>query len=388
MSIDELLEQGVADRAVPGVVAGAADRDGTVYEGAFGSLSVEAGGAVGPDTMFWLASMTKAIVSVVALQLIEQGSLTLDQPVVEILPRFGELQVLDGFDGDTPRLRPPVGQATVRNLFTHTAGTGYYFINSDLLRYQQLVGVPDAGAGKLATLYEMPLVADPGTRFEYGMNLDWLGLVVEAVTGETLDAVCDRAVFGPLAMPDTTFTPSDEQRARLMTVHSRTPDGGLVPTPLAPPADAEYFSAGSGLFGTAGDYLRFLRALLRGGELDGARILSPGSVELAFGDHLQGAPLPEVSRSAVPELTNEVPSLPVRQGFGLGFRVLFEDIPGMRRAGTGDWAGLANCYYWADRASGLAGVFLTQVLPFFDARVLERFLGFEQALYAAPTPTT
>jgi CubicO group peptidase (beta-lactamase class C family) len=155
-----------------------------------------------------------------------------------------------------------------------------------------------------------------------------------------------------------------------------------MPSPLGVPADAEFFSAGAGASGTGLDYLRFMRAMLRGGELDGERVLRPETVELAFTDHLQGAPLPRVIRSAIPMLSNDVPAWPVSQGWGLGFRLVLEDIPAMRRAGTGDWAGLANCYFWIDRATGIGGAFLTQVLPFYDARIVETALGFEQSVYA------
>jgi methyl acetate hydrolase len=381
-AIDGRLEQAAADRVVSGLVAVAGDQDGVLYEGAFGVLNIDGDTPVRPDTMFWLASMTKAIVSVGALQLIERGEIEIEQPVADILPAFGALQVLEGFDGDTPRLRAPKRQATIRQLLTHTAGAGYWFGNEGLLRYYQLTGIPDPSSGKLATLFEIPLVADPGTRWEYGTNTDWLGLVVEAVSGQTLDAFCAEHIFAPLAMPDATFVPTEQQATRMMTVHSRTPDGGLLPTPLSPPADAEFYSAGSGASGTALDYLRFMRALLRGGELDGERILQDETVELAFTDHLNGAPLPDIMRSAIPELTNDVPAWPIAQGWGLGFRLVLEDIPAMRRAGTGDWAGLANCYFWIDRASGIAGAFLTQVLPFYDARTVETGLAFEQGVYA------
>ncbi|MEA2210658.1 MAG: methyl acetate hydrolase [Solirubrobacteraceae bacterium] len=381
-AIDGLLERAVDDGVLPGVVAVAGDRAGVLYEGAFGVLSVQGDTAVRSDTMFWLASMTKALVSVGALQLIEQGELDLEQPVADILPEFGALQVLDGFDGSTPRLRAPKKQATIRHLLTHTAGAGYWFANGDILRYHQLTGVPDPASGKLASLFDVPLIADPGTRWEYGTNTDWLGRVVEGVSGQNLASFCAEHIFGPLAMPDTTFTANAEQSSRMMTVHSRIPDGGLMPSPLGVPADAEFFSAGAGASGTGLDYLRFMRAMLRGGELDGERVLRPETVELAFTDHLQGAPLPRVIRSAIPMLSNDVPAWPVSQGWGLGFRLVLEDIPAMRRAGTGDWAGLANCYFWIDRATGIGGAFLTQVLPFYDARIVETALGFEQSVYA------
>jgi CubicO group peptidase (beta-lactamase class C family) len=380
--IDRLLERAVSDRVVPGVVAVVGDRDEALYEGAFGRLRVDGDTPVRPDSMIWIASMTKAIVSVAALQLIEQGRLELEQPVADVLPAFGELQVLEGFDGDTPRLRPPTRQATIANLFTHTAGPGYWFANADALRYHQVTGVPDPTAGRLAVLLEMPLVADPGTRWEYGTSTDWVGQVIEAISGRDLATYCEEKIFHPLGMADATFRPTDEQRARMMPVHSRTPDGGLVPTPLDLPAEPEFWSGGGGGYATAPDYLRFMRALLRGGELDGERILRPDTVELAFTDHLAGVGMPAVVRSVVPEVSNDIEFLPVSQGWGLGFHLVLEDIPGMRNAGTGDWAGLSNCYFWIDRAAGVAGAFLTQVLPFFDARIVETATGFEQAVYA------
>jgi methyl acetate hydrolase len=377
--IDGLLQRAVEDRALPGVVAVAGNRDGECYEGVFGLLSIDGDAPVRPDTIFALASMTKSITSVAALQLIEQGKLELQQPVADVLPKFAELQVLEGFDGEVPRLRAPRTQATIRHLLTHTSGLGYWFSNADLLHYHQVTGIPDATSGRLAML-DMPLAADPGTRWEYGTSTDWLGQVIEAVSGKDLDAYCRQHIFGPLAMSNASFWPSEEQAARMMAMHSRTPDGGLAQVSLDLP-EPEFASGAGGACATASDYLRFMRALLRGGELDGERVLAPEMVELAFSDHLDGVPLPDVMRSAVPELTNDVPSLPVAQGFGLGFHLMLEDIPGMRRAGSGDWAGLFNCYYWIDRASDLAGAILTQVLPFFDERIVETAAGFEQAVY-------
>ena len=379
--IDALLARAVEERAVPGVVAVSGDRDGVRYEGAFGLLSLDGDVPVRRDTMFWIASMTKAIVSVAGLQLIEQGSLQLEQPVEAILPAFGELQVLEGFDGDVPRLRPPGGQATIRQLLTHTAGLGYWFANTDVLRYQQQAGIPDPFSGRRAML-EMPLVADPGTRWEYGTSIDWLGQIVEAVSGQDLATYCRQHIFGPLGMADATFGPTDEQRRRMMRMHSRTSDGDLAPTPIDLPADPEIWSGGLGAFATAADYLRFMRALLRGGELDGERVLRRETVELAFTDHLQGAELPAVVHSAVRELSNDIASTPVPRGWGLGFHLVLTDIPGMRRAGTGDSAGISNCCFWIDRVAGVCGAFMTQVLPFYDARVLETAVRFERAVYA------
>jgi methyl acetate hydrolase len=378
--IDELLQGAVDDRILPGVVAVTGDRDGSQYEGSFGLLNIDGDAPVVADTMFAIMSMTKAFTSVAALQLIEQGALELAQPVADILPAFADLQVLEGFDGDTPRLRPPARQATIRNLLTHTSGLAYSFINADILRYRQLTGTPDETSGRLAML-NAPLVHDPGTRWEYGISTDWLGQVIEALSGRDLASYCQEQIFGPLKMPDTTFQPSDEQAERMMALHFRAPDGGLVQQSLELP-QPEFFMGGAGACATAPDYLRFLRALLRGGELDGERVLRAETVELALSDHLDGAALPDVVPTAMPELSNEVPSLPFAQGFGLGFHLFLEDLPGMRRAGSADWGGLFNCNYWIDRVEGVVGILLTQVLPFYDAAIVETAGGFEQRVYA------
>jgi CubicO group peptidase (beta-lactamase class C family) len=380
-TIDGLLEQAAADGSVPGAIAVVGDADGVRYEGAFGTRRVPDEVPVEIDTVVWLASMTKPFVSVAALQLLQSGRIGLEQPVGEILPEFGALPVLDGFDGDEPRLRPPATPATIRHLFTHTSGAGYFFLNADLKRWYELTGTPSPTSGALVSLTEAPLIADPGTRWEYGLSTDWLGRVVEAVSGQNLAEYCAEHVFAPLGMVDTTFTPSDEQIARSMALHARLPDGSLVPAALEL-ATPEYFSGGSGARGTAGDYLRFMRALLRGGELDGERVLEPETVDLMFTDHLRGAPIPPVMHSTVPELTNDVPGFPVAQGWGLGLHLVLEDMPAMRRSGAGDWAGLANCYFWIDRTTGVVAALCSQVLPFFDPGVVETVFAFERAVYA------
>lgn len=379
--MEELLERAVQSGAVPGVVAVVTGPDGILYEGAVGRLSVERDDPVGLDTMFRIASMTKALTSVAAMQLVERGELALDQPAADALPAIGELEVLDGFDGDEPRLRPPARPVTIRHLLTHTSGLAYTFSNPDLLRWSEITGAPDLLTGRRACI-DVPLVHDPGERWEYGVSTDWLGQLIEHVTGQGLDAYLAEHVFGPLGMADTSFRPSGEQRERMMEVHGRGPDGALRLSDVALPDDPEFASGGGGAYGTAGDYARFLRAMLRGGELDGARILEAETVELMLTDHLDGAPLPSEVPSARPELTNPIPILPVEQGWGLGFHLMLEDIPTMRRAGTGDWAGLCNCFFWLDRRSGIAATFMTQILPFFDLPVIQTLLGFEQAVYA------
>jgi methyl acetate hydrolase len=257
----------------------------------------------------------------------------------------------------------------------------YWFSNVDLKKWHDVTGSPTLLSG-LRKCLDTPFVAEPGERWEYGVNTAWLGLVVEAITDQTLDEYLARHVFEPLGMVDTTFRPTEAQRERMMDIHDRTPDGGLSLSAIEIMEEPELAFGGEGAYATAGDYMRFLRALLRGGELDGAQILEPETAALMFTDHLDGVPLPEIMPSAVPELTNDVPSLPFRQGFGLGLHLLLEDVPGMRKAGSGDWAGLFNSYYWIDPASGITAAIFTQLLPFFDERMVETLLQFEQGIYA------
>ena len=371
--IDALLEQAVTDGTFAGVCALIADRDGVLYEGSAGQADSQ--------TIFRNASLTKALATVGALQLVEQGRLELEAPVESILPEFGELQVLEGFDGDSPRLRAPASKATIRQLMTHTSGCGYSFTNENLHRYFELTGLPNPVMGFKAGL-KAPLVRDPGTRWEYGVSVDWLGLVVEAVSGSTLDVYLAEHLFGPLGMHETNFSPTPEQSERMIDISFRGPDGKLVPLPVELPTEAEWAAGGHGSCGTIGDYGRFIRAMLGNGELDGERVLDEETVKLAFSDQLRGVPLPEEMKSADPLMTNDVPVLPVPQAWGLGFHLVEVDVPGMRSRGTGDWAGLFNCFYWIDRSAGVGGVLMTQVLPFFDAKIIQTLLGLEVATYS------
>jgi methyl acetate hydrolase len=371
--IDDLLSEAVATGTVHGVVAMVVDRNGVLYEGAAGGADA--------DTIFRNASMTKAVATTGALQLVEQGRIELDQTVESVLPEFAELQVIDGFDGERPILRSQAARPTIRQLMTHTAGLGYFFLNERLFRYGPALGLPSPLEGRRISL-TAPLVNDPATRWEYGVNTDWLGLAVERLSGQTLGVYLAEHVYGPLDMSDSTFRPTDEQRSRLLPIRARTADGRLEPTELDLPAEPEWDAAGHGSYGTARDYARFIRAWLNDGKLDGHRVLEADTVSAAFEDHIQGIPLPEVMRSCVPELSNDVPALPVPQGWGLGFHLVKADIPGMRSAGTGDWAGIFNTYYWIDRAAGVGGLFMTQVLPFYDAQIVETLLAFEIGVYA------
>ena len=367
-AIKALLDGAVSKRAVHGIAA--------LVVGPGGALFHHAAGEARDNTMFRNASMTKAVATTAALQLVERGMLELDATVESVLPEFGQMQVLDGFDGDTPRLRPPASKATVRQLMTHTGGLGYFFTNEKLSRYHQLTGEPNALSGLKRSLL-VPLVNDPGTAWEYGVNTDWLGLVVEKLSGQGLESYLQAHVYGPLGMRDSTFKPTEQQRARLLRVMQRQADGGLAPSGIDLPPSSEWEAGGHGSYGTIQDYGRFVQAWLD----DGRGILERNTVEMALRNHLGQIELPGLLKSTMPELSNDVPALPVPQGWGLGFHLTLADLPGMRSAGTGDWAGVFNSYYWIDRRRRIGGILMTQLLPFFDMPVVETLVGFETAVY-------
>ena len=367
-AIRALLDGAVAKGAVHGISALVVDRNGALFH--------HAAGEAAERTLFRNASMTKAVATTGALQLVEQGRLDLDATVASILPEFGQLQLLEGFDGDSPRLRAPASQATVRQLMTHTAGLGYFFSNEKLLRYLALTGAPSPLSGEKRSL-SAPMVNDPGTAWEYGVNTDWLGLVVEKISGQSLGSYLQQHVYRPLGMSESSFAPSAEQRARLLRVMQRQDDGTLVPSLYDLPLNPEWDAAGHGSYGTIQDYGRFVTAWLN----DGAGVLKPATAQMALRNHIGSIVLPEMMKSAVPDLSNDVPGLPVPQNWGLGFHLTQADLPGMRSRGTGDWAGLFNSFYWIDRSKGVGGVLMTQVLPFFDMPVIETLMGFEMAVY-------
>jgi methyl acetate hydrolase len=250
--IDAVLRGAIETREVPGVVAMAASDAGPIYEGAFGVRDLGTGQAVTLDTVFRIHSMTKAITCVAAMQLVEEGKLSLDAPVPDIgEPALTAPQVLDGFDATgAPLLRPAKRPITLKHLLTHTAGFTYEYWNADTLRYVETTGTPTMMSGKLAAL-RRPLAFDPGDRWEYGINIDWVGRIVEAVSGQSLDVYLRQRIFAPLGMADTGFVSTPEQYARQASVHQRQADGSLVAQPLPAPSTPEFYAGGGGLRSTA-----------------------------------------------------------------------------------------------------------------------------------------
>jgi CubicO group peptidase (beta-lactamase class C family) len=382
---DGVLRQAVDAREVPGVVAIAATDKGVLYEGGAGARSFEAGAAgMTPDTVFRIASMTKAITSVAAMQLVEQGKLKLDEPVPGIDPTLATPQVLEGFDAaGAPKLRPARRPITLRHLLTHTAGFGYEQWDPSLNRYVKSSGLPPRATGKLVTI-RMPLVFDPGDRWLYGINTDWVGRLVEATSGQPLDAYFRDRIFTPLGMKDSGFTPSPEQRARQARLYSRQADGTLTLQPVETiPAAPEFWSGGGPLYSTPRDYLTFLQMLLYGGSVNGVRLLKPETVAQMHQNATGTIPC-GVLKSEMPAVSNDVdlfPGAPLR--WGLGYMLNVDAGPNGRSAGTASWGGLFNTYYWLDPARKVTGLIMTQILPFADARVLKLYGRFESSVYEA-----
>lgn len=379
--VDAVLSGAVSAGSVPGVVALAADDKGVLYEGAFGKRNLQTGAAMTPDTMFWIASMTKAVTSVAAMQMVEQGKLSLDKPISDVVLELSAAQVLEGFDAEgKPKLRPPKRPITLRHLLTHTAGFSYDLWNKDIERYMKVANVPGIGTCKLEAL-KVPMIADPGEKWEYGINIDWAGKAVERVSGMSLDGYMREKIFTPLGMKDTGFILRPDQQARLATVHARGADDKFTPIEFGMPQAPEFFMGGGALYSTGRDYLMFLRALLGNGKLGTAQILKPETVALVNKNNMGDLNV-TLLKTAQPDLTNDAEFFPgMPKKWGLAYMINTQDVPGRRSAGSLAWAGLANTYFWLDPKKKMTGLIMTQILPFADAKTLQLLADFETAVY-------
>jgi CubicO group peptidase (beta-lactamase class C family) len=380
--VDSLLKKATDSGDVPGVVAMATHRDGTLYEGAFGKRILGQDAAMTADSVVWIASMTKALTGACAMQLVEQGKLDLESPASKWVPDLASVQVLEGFDADgQARTRKPKRPITLRHLLTHTAGFSYEIWSSDIQRYQQIHNLPGITTCQNAAL-RTPLLFDPGERWDYGINLDYVGKAVEAVSGKKLSAVLQEKLFEPLGMSDTAFKITPSMRQRLAKIHQRGDDDKLTPLmDLEIPQEPEFEMGGGGLYGTAGDYLKFVRMILNGGKANGRQVLKTETVQTMSMNHI-GQVLVGPLNTAIPPLSNDVDVFPgMPKKWGLSFLINTERAPTGRSAGSLAWAGLANTYFWIDPVKGIGGVFLSQVLPFFDKKSLPLCGEFETAVY-------
>jgi CubicO group peptidase (beta-lactamase class C family) len=378
---DSLLRSAAERGDVPGVVAMTTSRTSTFYAGAFGRRVLGQDAEMTLDTVAWIASMTKAITGTAAMQLVEQGKLDLEGVASRWVPELGSVQVLEGFDADgQPRTRAPKRPITLRHLLTHTAGFAYEFWSEAVIRYQKCKGLPEIASCANATL-RTPLMFDPGERWEYGINIDWVGKIVEAVSGKRLGAYMKDHIFEPLGMTSTAFKITPDMRRRLAKIHQRGEDGALQATDLEIPQEPEFDMGGGGLYSTAGDYLKFVRMILNRGAGDAHRILKPETVEL-MSRNAMGDLRVSLLKTAMPPLSHDAEFFPgMPKSWGLSFMINMEPAPTGRSAGSLAWAGLANSFFWIDPTKGIGGVYLTQVLPFADHKALPLFLEFETAVY-------
>ena len=380
--IDQILRQKSDAKEIPGVVAMAANSKEPIYQGAFGKRDLSKDDAMTLDSVFWIASMTKANTTAAAMQLVEQGKLTLDTPIGKLLPDLAAPQVLDGFDSNgEPKLRPAKNPITLRQLMTHTAGFCYNMWNGDMATYLEKAGIPPITSCKNDAL-RTPIATDPGTRWEYGTNIDFVGKAVEAVSGKRLDAYLRDHLFAPLGMNDTGFKLTDSMRKRLVGMHGRGPDGSLAPVPFELEQEPEFHMGGGGLYGTAGDYIKFTQMILNKGRGNGNQVLKPETVATMAQNHIGDLVVTKMTSAAL-MYTNDVDLYPgIVKKWGLSFLINTTQTPEGRSAGSLAWAGLANTYYWIDPTRDISGVILMQVLPFCDPKCLETFAAFESGVYA------
>jgi CubicO group peptidase (beta-lactamase class C family) len=377
-ALTDLLRRATDAGDVPGVVVAAATAEGPIFAGAAGVGDAASGAPMTADSVVWIASMTKAVTGACAMQLVEQDRLSLDGPIASVLPELGRVQVLEGFAADgTPRLRPSRRPITLRHLLTHTSGFVYDIWNADMGRYLDTTGTPGIISCANAAL-SIPLVFDPGERWDYGIGIDWAGKAVEAVSGQRLGAYMQQNMLQPLGMTDTGFKIGAAQRRRLAKVHNRSAEG-FVATDVELPQEPEFEMGGGGLYSTVGDYLRFTRMIMNGGMLDGTRVLARETVA-AMSANAMGDLVCRPLKTAAPPFSEDVDFVDGMQ-WGLSFLINPQPMPTGRSAGSLAWAGLANSYYWIDPVRQVTGVYATQLLPFYDEKAVRLFQEFETAVY-------
>lgn len=381
-SIDRTLQRAIDDRQIAGVVAVGATDKGIVYEGSFGKRDAAHGPAMSLDTVFWLLSMTKAVTATACMQLVERGKLQLDDPVGKLMPELASPKVLEGFDASgAPKLRPARRPITLRHLLTHTSGLTYSNWSDKLPQYEEFTGQADIAESKNGA-FAAPLEFDPGERWQYGIGMDAVGKIVEAVSDQSLEIYFRENIFAPLGMTDTGFLISSAQKRRVATTYSRQPDGSLTPMAFEMPQRPEFFSGGGGLFGTPRDYMTFLQMLLRDGAFRGARILKPQTVAMMRQNQIGDLNVNPLKTSAA-AWSNDADLFPgMAQKWGFSFDINTQPGPNGRSAGSYAWAGLLNCYYWVDPVKKVTGAVFTQLLPFYDARMVELFGAFERGIYS------
>ncbi len=352
----------------------AADREKVLYAGAFGTRD-SSGVPVKADCIFAIASMTKAITTVAALQLVEQGKVKLEEPVAKYLPKLEKLEVLERFDETgKPVLRPAKTPVTLKHLLTHTCGFCYDTWDEKMFRYASQVGQIPAVP---------PLMFEPGTRWQYGMGCDWAGRLVESLSGVSLEEYFQTRILRPLGMADTSYIVPQEKFDRVVTRYERNANGSLEQVQRTPPNAPKEFNGGGGLYSTAADYTRFMQMILRKGvSSNGVRILQAETVASAEVNQI-GESTAGKMKSFRPDRSSDVDIQPgAAEKWGLGFLINTTAYPGGRSAGSLAWAGLFNTFFWIDPKRSLCAVLLMQFLPFVDREAVGLLGDFERAVYA------
>jgi methyl acetate hydrolase len=384
-ALDSVLRQNVERHGgSPGVVAMVTDRQGNLYEGAAGTRELGQDRPMTTDSVFAIFSTTKALAGVCLMQLVEEGALRLDDPAGRYVPEIDELQVLDGFDAaGQPKTRAPKRRITVNDLMLHTSGLCYEFFSHDDLAFRTARGIPTVVSCTFDSVRTV-LLHDPGERWTYGVNIDWVGRIVERLRGKRLGEVMQERIFQPLGMCDIGFTLSESMAQRRVTLHDRAANGLLTPLPdLVLPQPPAMDCGGHGLYATVGEYMKFIRMILNDGMGEHGRVLRADTVAAMARDGLADLGLSATGwTSSIPSLSNAGEFFPGDdKGWGYTFMVNRGTAPTGRPAGSLMWAGLANLYYWIDRQNGIGGYWASQILPFQDAASYPGFVEFETTVY-------
>ena len=376
IAVDEALRSGIAQRKIPAAVGMIASGIRTLYAGAFGRRD-SSGVPVQVDSIFQIMSMTKAVTTVAALQLVEQKKVDLDEPVARHLPQFEKIQVLEGFNPDgTPSLRAAITPPTLRHLLTHTSGLCYDVWDEAMFRYTSKNPESPAVPG--------PLMFEPGKRWQYGRGLDWTGRLVEAISGMTLEDYFQQKIFRPLGMKDTSYILPAAKFERLVSNHQRGQNGDLEQEDRKPPLPPTSFNGGGGLYSTASDYIRFMQMILNhGAGPNNTRILKAKTIDSMEVNQI-GALTAGKMKTFRPNLSSDVDIQPGHtEKWGLGFLINTTPYAGGRSAGSLAWAGLYNTFYWIDPKRDLCAVILMQFLPFVDREAVGLLNDFERVVYSA-----
>ena len=381
--LDDVLAVGVKNGQVPGSVAAMVDKNGMTYIGSAGERTIGSGDVMTTDTVGAIASMTKAVTGAAVMQLVEKGLVDLDAPAETYCAEIGTPRVLEGFDDSgQPILRDARSQVTLRNLLTHTSGYAYDFTDANLTKWHAATNTPGSLSRRFDSL-KTPLMFDPGTKWHYGVGIDWAGIILERVTKSTLADYFAEYLLEPLGMVDTGFVCTPSMLERKAALHLRTPDSSFMSFQMPAVENAEFDSGGGGLFSTMTDYARFMRMILNDGELDGTRVLSAETVA-QMATNQMGAVRVTGLKSANPGFFNDADIFPgTPKSWGLSFMINEEPLPNGCPTGALMWCGAFNSYFWIDKTTGIAGCYLSQVLPFFDAGASGNFFDFQNAVYAS-----